>query len=453
MSHAHRGFRIIDRDGAGGRRCCLETAYGDYQQIGDLAVPMTNTGRRFALAVAALATMVARAPGASGALVPIDPPASRAALAAEIDAAYAKVASYQDGPIDRYELPEYRQAVAELWTLLARWALEFLQAHPAADGAAVAADLASLASKTKWFEPSVVRLGSGSAAAAVVAIDAGFSGGTFFVVSAGQTDRSAAAWSIRNLAEKNFALHNDLGAWAFLVAGVHDGPLGARVLPLPAARSGCPRFLIDAVTHPSMGLDMPGQVSVWEWTGRQAKPEFIQSYWTTVEVGGLRREGDLLRVPTKELTKTFYSCGSCDDPKGAWTLRLTPDGVSDLGHAYDEPLLGAADELLARLARREDASALASARVVARLTSFVRELRQDREREAAQLRHQGGAQASEQASAPPDPYDGLRSMLGSWKVSVRGNRRVLDLATDDWHLRLTFEKRGTAYYATAVAVL
>ena len=43
-------------------------------------------------------------------------------------------------------------------------------------------------------------------------------------------------------------------------------------------------------------------------------------------------------------------------------------------------------------------------------------------------------------------------MLGSWKVSVHGNRRVLDLATDDWHLRLTFEKRGAAYYATGVAV-
>jgi hypothetical protein len=406
--------------------------------------------QRFALVVAALATM---APGAPGAPVPMDPPASRTTLAAAIDAAHARVASYQDGPVDRYELPEYRQALAELWTLLERRALGFLQARPAADGAAIAADLASLANKSKWFEPSAVRLGTGRGAAAVVAIDAGFSGGTFFVVSAGQIDRSAAAWSIRNLAEKNFARHNDLGAWAFLVAGVHDGPLGARVLPLPDARSGCPRFLIDAVTHPSMGLDMPGQVSVWEWTGSQAKPEFIQSYWTTVEVGGLERHGDLLRVPTKELTKTFYSCGSCDDPKGTWTLRLTPDGVSDLGHAYDEPLLGAADELLARVARREDASALAAARVVARLTSFVRELRQDRAQEAAQLRRQGGAQESEPASAPPDPYDGVRSMLGPWKVSARGNRRVLDLATDDWHLRLTFEKRGTAYYATAVAVL
>lgn len=375
---------------------------------------------------------------------PVDPPAPRAALLAEIEQAQAEVLGDQDGPIDRYERSEYREALARLWTLVERWTVEFLRSHPAADSAAIAADLAELAPKIEGFDPSAVRLGIGSRAVAVVSVEAGFSGGTFFVVSSAQTDRSAAAWSIRPLAERNFALGNELGAWAFLVAGFHDGPLGGRVLPLPAARSGRPRFLIDAITHPSMGLETPGQISVWEWTGSQAVPEFIHNYWTA-GANRVERAGDLLRIATKEQPKVFYSCGSCDDPKGTWTLRVTPDGVSDLGHAYEEPLLAAADDLIARLARGEDASSLATPQVIAQLTDLMQGLRQDRE--------ETEAHDSQQASEPPGPYDGIASMLESWQVSATGSRHLLDLATDDWHLQLTFEKRGATYYATAVAVL
>jgi hypothetical protein len=376
--------------------------------------------------------------------LPVDPAAPWAALLAEIEKVQAEVLSFQNGPIDWYERPEYKRALARLWTLVERWTVEFLQSHPAADGVAIEADLAKLAAKIEWFSPSAVRLETRSGAVAVVAVEAGFSGGTFFVVSSAQIDRTAAAWSIRPMAERNFALRNELGAWAFVVAGFHDGPLGGRVLPLPAARSGRPRFLIDAITHPTMGLERPGQVSVWEWTGSEAEPEFIQNYWTVGAVNRVEREGDLLRIATKEQPKVFYSCGSCDEPKGIWTLRVTPDGVSDLGHAYEEPLLAMADELIARVARGEDASSLATSKVIARLTDFVQQLRKDREETAAH--------DSQQANEPPNPYDSVFSMLGSWRVSTSGSHRVLDLATDDWHLELTFEKRGAAYRATAVAV-
>ncbi len=372
-------------------------------------------------------------------------PAPRAGLLAEIERIQRELAGYQDGPIELYERPEYKQALARLWTLVERWAVDFLHNHPTAGGGEIAADLATLAGKTPWFSASAVPLEAEDGTVAVVALDAGFLGGTLFVLSSAQTDRSAALWSVRPLAEKNFALHDELGAWAYPVPGFHDGPLGGRALPLPAARSGRPRFLVDAITHPSMGLDMPGQVSVWEWTGSEAEPEFIQSYWTASAVQSVERVGDLVHIATKEQPKVFFSCGSCDDPKGTWTLRVTPDGVSDLGHAYEEPLLQLADALIARIARREDASSLAAPRVIARIGGLVRRLRADLQA--------GRANESRQASEPDDPYDGVRSMLGSWRVTGRGRRRILDLATDDWHLELTFEKRADSYYATAVGVL
>jgi hypothetical protein len=334
---------------------------------------------------------------------PPDLSSERAALRSEVEKVRAEMASYEDGPVDRYERPQYRQGRERLWTLVERWTLGYLDAHPDADAGAITADLATLAGKQEWFTPSAVRLAgkrSGNHSAVVVSLEAGFSGGTFFIVAPTPARRFAVAWSIRPVAEMNYAFGNELGAWAFLVPAVHDGPLGGRVLPLPPTRTGRPRFLIDAITHAGMGMEVPAQLSVWEWTGNQAVQELIKSYRTTYDVHSIKRAGDLLK---------------------------------------------AADDLLSRVARGEDASALAAPGVIGELDELVRSLREDlQERERDR-------DPRETAKEPPDPYDGLRSMLGSWRISPAGSRRALDLDTDDWHLVLTFEKRAGTDYATAVA--
>lgn len=408
-----------------------------------------------AVLVAALATLAAIAPGiAPGAAagkaapsgLPAEPPAPRAALLAAIAQAQGDVAGFQKGGFDQYQRPEYKQALARLWTLVERWTVEFLAAHPEADGRAIAADLAKLAAKIEFFDPTAVRLESAPGTAAAVSVEAGWSGGTFFVASSAQTDRSAAAWSIRPLAEKNFPLGNELGAWAFTVPGYHDGPLGGGVLALPAARSGRPRFLIDAYTHPAMGQERPGQISVWAWTGSQAELVFIKDYQLTYEIHKVERQGDLVRIATKEEPKVFFTCGSCDEPRGSWTLRVTPDGVLDLGHAWEDPLLQAADELLARVARHEDASALAAPEVIAKLKDLVRRRQGEREEE----RHAHGRQ---QESEADDPYAGLLSDLQSCRVkTTSGGHRIFDLATSDWRVILTFDRRGGADFVTAVTI-
>jgi hypothetical protein len=210
------------------------------------------------------------------------------------------------------------------------------------------------------------------------------------------------------------------------------------VLALPPTGSGRPRFLIEAIEHSGMGLEVPAQLSVWEWTGSEAVPELVQGYLTA---GGLsaRLQGDRLRVRTKEELRRIYTCGSCEDPQGTWTLRITPDGVVDLGHVFDDPLVKFVDDLLDRVVRRQDISALASPSARARLVKIV-------DAERADERQKGF-----------EWYDSPRfGMIMSWKVRVdskRTNRRVIDLETDSAYFLFTLVRRGGKPYVTAVADL
>jgi hypothetical protein len=366
----------------------------------------------------------------------------RVRLRVDFDRTQAELDSYANCCFERYRSRDYKQALARSWALVERWTTGFLDVHPRAAGAEVAADLATLAAKRKAFTPSAVRLAGreGDVSAVVVSIE-GEPAGTFFVVARDAAGRFAVAWSIRPVAEKNAAAGNELGEWAWTTPAGHGGPLGGRVSPLPPARSGRARFLTQAIAHAGFGLDVPQQIGVWEWTGSEAVPELLEDYPTTDYRLDLALAGDLLRIPTKENTRIFYSCGSCDDPVGTWTLRVTPDGVTDLGHTFKEPLLKSADDLVDRLARGQDASSLAAPAVIARLEDLIAELRED-----TQPRREKGA------AAGADPEEGLRGMM-DWQVRTSSGHRILDISNESMHLLLTFEKRGGADYAVAVKVL
>jgi hypothetical protein len=347
-------------------------------------------------------------------------PEGRAGLLAEIRRTTAEIERRQGGSVDHYAEPEYAREVGRFWDLAGRWTSEYLNAHPNASAQEIATGLATLA---KDLRPSAVRLTQG---AVVVSIDWAFHG-TVFVVSRIPPHSFAVTWDIRTTASKGPS-QDELAAWTGTVPGVHGGPLGGRVLALPPARSGRPRFLIEAIEHALMGLEVPGQISVWEWTGSEAIPEFIQGYVTT-GVSAAKLQGDRIRIPTKESTRMFYTCGSCDEPQGAWTLRITPEGVTDLGHTFDEPLLKLTDDLLDHVAHHQDASSLASTAARASLVKILADVREEEE-----------------------PEDNLRlGMLMDWKVHVRGKDRLLDLQTDRAHLLLTIRQRFGKDYVTAAA--
>jgi hypothetical protein len=324
------------------------------------------------------------------------------------------------------------RALDRLWELMRQSTVGFLNAHPQASVREVQADLATRVEQDD-LPPSAVRL---SGDAIVVSIAWGFYGDAF-IVSRAPEHAFAVTWDLRALAEKG-PPDGELAAWSYADPGIHSGPLGGRALALPPTRAGRPRFLIDAFQHSEMGTEVPGQVSVWEWSGREATPELIKTYVTT---GGSRARlrGDRVLIFTKEMLQTLYTCGSCDDPQGTWTLRITPDGVTDLGHALDQPLLKFVDDLLARVVRRQDTSAVASPRARAKLEEVIAGLRE----EDAEL------ETGEQLEASGEEELRLGMMM-NWKVSRHGKQRRIDLETDRIHVILTLAQRAGKPYVVAV---
>jgi hypothetical protein len=368
----------------------------------------SKTARRIAVALLAAGLL------ASPAL------ADRTALRAEIDHTREEIKSAGEGTFTHYGDPETVRALGRFWALMQTWTGEYLDAHPQASAREIETDLAALAQKGD-LRPSAVRL---TGNAVVIAIDWDFHG-TVFVLSRTPPQPFKVAWDIRAAAEKS-PPQSALAAWAATVPGVHGGPLGGRVLALPPARSGRPRFLTDAIEHAGMGLEVPGQIGVWEWTGSAAVPEFLHGYLTT---GGpaAKIQGDRVLLPTKESPRMFYTCGSCEEPEGIWTLRVTPGGVIDLGHSFADPLMRFVDDLLDRVAHRRPTTALASRSASARLAAILAKVREEME-----------------------PGDTLRlGMLMDWKVQDHGNHRTVDLETDRAHLLLTVEQRAGKPYVTS----
>jgi hypothetical protein len=322
------------------------------------------------------------------------------------------------------------RALDRFWELMRQAAVDFLSAHPQTSVREIVADLGTRLEQD-GLPPSAVRLGGDAVA---VSIPWGFYGDAF-IVSRASGEPFAVTWDLRALAEKG-PPDGELAAWSYAEPGIHSGPLGGRVLALPPTRAGHPRFLIDAFQHAQMGLEVPGQISVWEWSGREATPELIKTFVTT---GGSRARlrGDRVLIFTKEMLETLYTCGSCDDPQGIWTLRITPDGVTDLGHALDQPLLKFVDDLLERVVRSQDTSAVASPRARAKLEEVIAGLREEYVKMANGLE-------------VPRVEELRLGMIMNWKVSVHGKQRRIDLETDRIHVIFTLAQRAGKPYVVAV---
>ena len=194
---------------------------------------------------------------------------------------------------------------------------------------------------------SVLALRSGRRDAVVIALGLGWSG-TVSLAERGKDSAWRIVWRIRDAGAEHLPSRDELGRWAWLDAGFHDGALGGRVLPLPPTPSGEARFLVDALSRPSMGDVRPGQLSVWRWSGGAPTLDFIGGYLTSAAVWDTRVEGSRIAARTVEDPRSFFFCGSCDNyVTGSWTIELAPDGVVDLGHRWDSQELQLVDRLLA----------------------------------------------------------------------------------------------------------
>lgn len=239
------------------------------------------------------------------------------------------------------------------WKLAGAWVTSYLGEHPTASADELVAEANALSYEAHGrrvsVEASAAQLGSGRRSAYVVAVNAEVTG-TFFVVARQADGHFRVVWSIKEEAKRD--PRGELGWWASLAqAPFINGPLTGTVRQLPPSRRGLPRFYVDAQANPMMGSTIPKQISIWEWRRSKAVPLLVRSYTSVVEgLEDITFAENLLTMHTKEPSKILSSCGSCTDPEGIWTIRITPDEVTDLGHRCRDPEFPLIDELLYRMA-------------------------------------------------------------------------------------------------------
>lgn len=327
------------------------------------------------------------------------------------------------------------------WSLAGAWAASFLERHaePSARDlekifrgfspppAEFKGQLDFLGDREYSFDGSAVRIEP-----AIYVVQAryimGKSTGTFMIVARNRDGRFQVLWNVKDLAAAHYARKDEIGRWAHLVRrAYYNGPMDVReILPLPSTANSHARFLVDAYQSADGGTTM-AQLSVWEWDGSEAIPLFIRPYEYAADYDRFRFNGNTLKISTKEPLRAFFSCGMCPEPRGLWTVRITRDGVQDLGHRFLQPELQWADELLSKIKTREDTTSLADEKVVAALKA-----------------EEEGARES------PDKF--YWGMLSHYRVLRRGQQGAFELTFDDRQLRFAYILRNSRPYFTGVDI-
>lgn len=280
---------------------------------------------------------------------------------------------------------EMRPLLTQGWKLVEEWAGVWLDLHPnpsARDLDNLFVDFTPPLHDPYVYNPNLPALYAMTGSATEIATDvyvvsadyeesqSANATSTFFVVARNANGHFLSQWSIKPLAERHYRKGDEIGLWAFLdLCAYYCGPLVAQqVIPLPPSVKGQPRFAIDAF-QATNGNTLMKQLSVWQWNVTEAQNLVIRSYDFSVEEDReIKLVGNLLTVPTKEITSSFSSYGCCAEPRGMWILRINSDQVQDLGHRFLQPQIQWADRLLAATgAKSSVAASLASPSVIAYL--------------------------------------------------------------------------------------
>jgi hypothetical protein len=240
--------------------------------------------------------------------------------------------------------------------------------------------------------------------------------GTFIVVARNRDSRFHAVWNVKDLAHKHYASRDEIGRWYYLARrSYYDGPLNVdKIIPLAPTAGGNVRFLVDAYQSADGGTTM-AQLSIWEWDGFRVKVLLIEPYQHLSGDSDIRMSGDMIRVATKEQTKVIYTCGQCDEPKGIWRIRVSRDGVHDLGHSFLTPEIHWTDALLSTIGDEHNASSQATSTVINTLK-----------------KNQTGW-----------------GMLNSIRIIRRGERGIFEVNTDEGKLLLGYVKHNARPYFTS----
>jgi hypothetical protein len=302
------------------------------------------------------------------------------------------------------------------WSLAGEWVAAWLNTHPAAGAEEIKAAIRGLA-REEGGEPECLMLADG----AFVVTAPGPIGNVFIVAKAGGSYQLV--WSTAQKQEAQGRFASSLAAWRAENARerARAGPYGSSragsLVPslgaLPSDGRGNPRFYIHALYAQQAGGTVAAQISLWAWDGKTARLQIGREYAFMIDQQvGTRVEGDLLKVQEKKSFRSFFSCGSCEERQTDWTIRLTPNGIEDLGEKSLVPELDAVDELFYRVIHHQQVTGLAAPAVTRWANEIVQGARQEHSRK-------------EWKDFP------TLGMLGGWSVQKTRNGRILCMEVDD----------------------
>lgn len=271
--------------------------------------------------------------------------------------------------------------LARQWTLAGELVAAWLNAHPGAGSEGVGKALREIDAANEsqylglgdetFFVPSPSDVGN-------VFIVAKMDGQYRLAWSTAQPQDShgeqaeiLAAWRPENAREGGRGPY-----WA--ASGSAGSVLPVQMGLLPADAQGHPRFYIHGMYAQGAGGTTGAQVSLWLWDGRTARPLIVRDYTEMIDQAvAARVEGNLLKVQEKKSFRTFFSCGQCEERQTVWIVRLTPEGIEDLGETSMVPELDVIDELFHRHIHDQQAADVAAPAVVKNAQKILREARNE----------------------------------------------------------------------------
>ena len=330
--------------------------------------------------------------------------------------------------------PESPKLLALQWSLAGEWVAAWLNAHSHAGTEGVKAALAELAnspaSQHSWVEPSPEYLELNATTFLVVAPSPI---GNLFIVSKSGDDYRV-AWSTAQAQDASGKSAEALAAWRAENARLGVGSVQPSSLAiLPTDAKGHPRFYIVGIHSQSGGSTIGEQTSLWVWDGVTAIPQLTRDYAVYVDQDvGTRIEGDLLKVQQKEFFRTLSSCGDCEERQTDWIVRITPDGMKELGEKSAVPELDAVDELFFRVINGKPASDIAAPAAIESAKAIVDRARTgESEKEWKEFPNLG--------------------MIDRWSVTKNKDGEVLCLALFDWGTnKFRLRPAGSGFFITQI---
>jgi hypothetical protein len=269
--------------------------------------------------------------------------------------------------------------LARQWSLAGEWVAAWLNAHPHAGAEGVKAAVAKLAnlsvSQRSWLAPSSPEYLELNATTFLVVAPSAI--GNVFIVSKSGDDYRV-AWSSAQVQEASGESAKVLADWRAENAHPGVGSVQpARLAILPADAKGHPRFYIVGNYAQGEVGTFGEQISLWVWDGVTARPQLTRIYAVYADQDvGTRMEDDLLKVQQKKRFRAFYSSEDSAERQTDWIVRITPDGMKELGEKSLVPELDVVDELFYRVINGKSASDIASPAAVRAAKSIVDDARE-----------------------------------------------------------------------------